>query len=62
MSGPLICIQCSMLALLNDEKPPTFDETLEEHIKRCHPDGAATKAERIELERKLIAKMGADNG
>ena len=51
-----VCIQCSMRALVNDEPLPEFDETLEEHRRRVHPDPAATKKERQELERKLAAK------
>ena len=46
---PIVCIQCSMRALLNDEPPPAFDETMEEHIRKFHPDPVATKIERCKL-------------
>jgi hypothetical protein len=54
---PTVCIQCSMRAMLNDEPPPTFDETAEEHQRRVHPDLVATQRERIELERQLAEKF-----
>jgi hypothetical protein len=53
----LVCIQCSMRALLHDEALPTFDETAEEHQRRVHPDLEATQAERRELEQALAVKM-----
>jgi len=53
----LICIQCSLKALLEDKPPPSFDETGEEHLRKYHPDLVITKQERMELERKIIAKM-----
>lgn len=57
MTVPLMCIQCSMRAMLKDEPSPTFDETLEEHMRRVHPDPVATQAERRELARKLVEKF-----
>jgi hypothetical protein len=54
----MVCIQCSMRAMLADQPSPTFDETLEAHMTRCHPDPVATKREREELERKLAEKLG----
>ena len=53
----IVCIQCSMRALLNGEPVPRFDETLTEHMRRCHPDPAATQSERRELEKKLTKKL-----
>lgn len=52
-----MCIQCGMRALLNDEPPPTFEETAEDHMRRVHPDPVATQAERRELERQLYKKV-----
>jgi hypothetical protein len=49
-----------MRAILNDEPPPTFDETAEEHQRRVHPDPVATQRERIELERQLAEKLNID--
>lgn len=46
-----------MKALLEDRQPPVFEESEEDHMRRCHPDPAATKRERIELERRLAEKM-----
>jgi hypothetical protein len=54
---PTVCIQCSMRALLNDEPPPWFDETPEQHQRRVHPDLAATQIERRELEKRLAEKL-----
>jgi len=56
----LICIQCAMKALLAGETPPTFDETELEHMLKHHPDPAFTKAERLELEKKLYLAMEED--
>jgi hypothetical protein len=55
---PLVCIQCAMRAFLDGRLPPTFDETLEAHMAREHPDPVATKAERQELEKQLAHKLG----
>lgn len=55
--GTMICIQCSMRALLKDEAPPSFDETPEEHMKKHHPDMAFNQKERKELERLLSEKF-----
>jgi hypothetical protein len=46
-----------MRAVLNDEPPPSFDETPEEHQRRVHPDLAATRLERRELDRQLAEKL-----
>ncbi|MCK1671081.1 hypothetical protein [Bradyrhizobium sp. 150] len=50
-----------MRAMLKDETPPTFDETIEEHMRRVHPDPQATQAERYELERQLAEKLKEDH-
>ena len=47
---PLVCVQCSMRALVNETPVPTFDETPEQHAARCHPDPVETLRERKELE------------
>jgi len=54
---PTMCIQCAMRAMLNNEPPPMFDETPEEHQRRVHPDLIATQAERSVLERQLDQKI-----
>jgi hypothetical protein len=53
----IVCIQCSMRALLDDQPSPAFDETLEAHMARCHPDPVATQQERKELERRLAERF-----
>ena len=56
----LICLQCSMKAMLAGEKtPPSFDETAEEHMRKYHPDPDRTQAERSVLEKKLLLKFNA---
>lgn len=50
---PTMCIQCSMLALVEGREPPIFDETPDEHQRRVHPDLIATQRERRDLERRL---------
>lgn len=52
-----MCIQCAMRAILNDEAPPVFDETPEQHQRRVHPDLAATQAERREILGQLAEKQ-----
>lgn len=54
---PTLCIQCSMKALIAGDTPPVFDETPEAHQQRMHPDLAATRRERVELERQLRDRM-----
>lgn len=51
----MLCIQCAMKALLEGKPPPQFDETVEEHMRKHHPDPEATKKER-ELCLKYIAE------
>ena len=53
------CIQCSLRAMVENRKPPVFDETPEAHMARCHPDPEATARERGELEAAMRAKLGA---
>jgi hypothetical protein len=48
-------MQCSMRALVKGEKPETFDEEPDEHMKRCHPDPVETQRERQELEKQMTA-------
>jgi hypothetical protein len=55
--GVIVCVQCSMRTLLKGESSPVFDETLEAHMARCHPDLAATQQERKGLEQKLAEKF-----
>lgn len=55
----IVCIQCSMKALLDDQPSPAFDETMEAHLARCHPDPIATQRERTKLESRLAEKLKA---
>lgn len=57
----LMCIQCAMRAMLNDEPSPSFNETPEQHMRRVHPDPAAAQVERRELERQLKLKLEQPN-
>lgn len=54
---PTVCVQCAMRAMLNDERPPVFDETPEQHRRRLHPDPAAAQRERRQLERQVAKKL-----
>lgn len=49
----LVCIHCSLKAMLNGEPPPSFDEEPEEHVARLHPDPVENWKERRELEARL---------
>ena len=59
-----ICIQCALEAYVASEgkvdmtKEARFDESPEEHTKRCHPDLLATRARRRELEREFARIHG----
>jgi hypothetical protein len=58
----IFCIQCAMKGMV-ENKPSwketgAFDETMEAHMARCHPDPKATQLERIELQKKLAEKFG----
>ena len=53
---PLVCIHCAMRAKVAGEAWPTGhqpDETIAEHMRRCHPNPDETERERAELEAKL---------
>ena len=52
-----VCIQCAMRAMLDNKTVPVFEETEIEHMNRVHSDPVATKAERLELEKRLAEKM-----
>lgn len=54
----MLCIQCALKAMLEGKPTPSFDETMEEHMRKYHPDPEATRKERKELEQKLTAKLG----
>lgn len=56
-----ICIQCAMEDLLADRPMQTFDEPIEAHMARVHPDPIATQARRKELERLLMEKLAGGN-
>jgi uncharacterized short protein YbdD (DUF466 family) len=46
-----------MKALLAGKPAPSFDETMDEHMRKHHPDLEALKRERAELTEKLEAKL-----
>lgn len=54
---PLVCLQCSLRAVVAHEPAPSFDESAEAHVARCHPDLEATRRERRDLERQLAAQL-----
>lgn len=47
---PMMCVHCTLRALVKCESVPTFDETPQEHIDRCHPNAEETERERKALE------------
>jgi len=47
----IVCIQCSLRALLDDKPPPKFGGTMEEHMAKYHPDPVVTKRERVAMEK-----------
>lgn len=55
---PLVCIQCSMRAMVKGEPPPSFEETVEAHMARLHPDPVATLRERQEMEKAMWERLG----
>lgn len=46
-----------MKAMLEDKPAPSFDETMDEHMRKHHPDQDATDRERGELEKQLSEKF-----
>jgi hypothetical protein len=52
-----ICLQCAMKALLDGKPQQVFDETVEAHMRRAHPDPLGAKRERRWLERRLREKL-----
>jgi hypothetical protein len=53
----LVCMQCTLRALVNNQPPPVFNESITDHMVRMHPDPEATQRERIELERRLTEQL-----
>ena len=56
---PTFCIQCAMEDLLADRAVRVHDESLDDHMRRVHPDQAETQARRRELEDLLQKKFGS---
>jgi hypothetical protein len=55
----LICIHCAIKAFLDGTAVEAREETVEEHMIRCHPGPyAEVMRERRELERRLSEKEG----
>lgn len=54
-----LCIHCALRAFVKGEPVPlaAFDESLTQHMRRCHPDPFATRIEREELEKKAREKV-----
>lgn len=46
----LICVQCNLRRFVHGLSPIVYDESIDEHMKRCHPDDELTAKERRELE------------
>jgi hypothetical protein len=67
----VLCVVCAMRETLEDFEndapksrllpPGAFRETPEAHIARCHPDLAAAKRERAELERRLAPYIARED-
>lgn len=59
---PMICVQCSMKALIDGEALPVFEGSHEDHLRKYHPDPVKTLQERIELEKvlRLIAELSQE--
>lgn len=55
---PLVCIQCSMRAMVDGKDPPTFEETVEAHMARLHSDPVATARERQQMEAEMWKRLG----
>ena len=53
----IMCIQCAMEALVKGEPYVPTSENETAHMQRVHPDLAATKARRIELEQILAERV-----
>lgn len=56
------CVHCTLRALVKNEPPSLFTETVEEHMERVHPDALALVAERDELEQALAAHLARQTG
>ncbi len=48
-----ICIQCSLKAMLDGKDAPIFNEDIEQHMAKHHPDPDETLRQRVELERRI---------
>jgi hypothetical protein len=55
----VLCIQCAMEAMVAGEVYTPTDETAEAHTARVHPDLAACRARRRELEQMLAERIAA---
>ena len=60
----LLCIQCALEAFVSGVDPnrlrqhASFEETITEHMKRCHPDPVETQKRREELLRLAGIRLG----
>ena len=60
----LLCIQCALEAFVKGVDPnrlrqyASFEETITEHMKRCHPDPVETQKRREELLRLAGIRLG----
>lgn len=57
MPQALFCVQCALKAMLANEQPTFFNESMEDHVQRVHPNLEATKRERVEMERALAERI-----
>ena len=53
----VVCVQCAVRAHVKGVPYPAVEETIEEHMRRCHPDPVATQAERRELMQRLTEQL-----
>ncbi len=51
----MLCVHCTIRAVVNWEPVTEFNESPSEHLARWHSDPVATEIERQELEKKLDA-------
>ncbi len=53
----LICVNCTLRAIVEGREPPKFDHSPEEHLRLYHPDPYAATRERRDLERELLRRL-----
>lgn len=46
----MVCLQCTLKAILEGQTPQWIEDTPEEHMRKVHPDPELTQMERVRLE------------